>query len=47
MPAERTKTETRSSMVMSRGSGVCAKVAVCSWEEYTLCGDRLVEFRIV
>lgn len=36
MPVERIKIETRSSMVMSRGRGVCANVAVCSWVEYTL-----------
>lgn len=33
MPMERMRTETMSSMAMSRGRGVCAKVVVCSWEE--------------
>jgi hypothetical protein len=36
MPRERRRMDTRSSMEMSWGSGVVAKVAVCSWVEYTL-----------
>jgi hypothetical protein len=36
MPRERSRMEVRSSREMSSGRGVKAKVAVCSWVEYTL-----------